>query len=400
MKVLYDTCTIGDFMMGFSAEETPQSLAEICESNTIAAILDVNPAECAHLTGELFILKGNHLLYTPAFEEVRMPNGDYVFFVLKSIMHPENVLQILDTSYVTFNTENWNEFVFVNDKPAEPVHLEGIFGIAQVGASIKVCSSCWARVILAANGNYYRLACSEGSDKITILPNLSDRVSLDKYVNTVQKLASMLRPTTSRLMLPLSKDVLKPVDIHDTLYENNQSFIGRPVSLIRADGILVKDVYVQGEVLDYLAANVDYIGYKDERGKIVITKKGVFTRNVNGCKVLPSISGECKFFTDQDRAVLAEDFYIKGYFGTNTAGVPITYIVPFGFTSMRGNKLTFYVSQEANDIFAIRMLCVESPDQVTLGKLIQDVITIGSATQGRYVSVGLSIAPTTSGIIK
>lgn len=398
MKVLYDTCTIGPFMMGFSNSETVESLTDICERQKIAAFLEVDKEQVSKYEGEYFKCLGEYLLYLPAFELLTGPNPAYVFYTLKSIIHPENILEVSSTAFNTFSADN-NSKLLPAEKPVASSYLKGIFCFAVMGTKVSVCKNCYAKVILAANGTYYRLD-EETAGVVKILPNLVGRVMLEDYLKTVVSLADMIRPANVKIYIPISSSVTKAITTSDPSI--GQTMVGsgdQRISLIRSDGVAV-NASVTTDVRDYILSNPDYIGYKDMHGKFNLVGPDPFTASKNGCKILPSVAGNCRLFTEDDTSVQAEDFYIKGYFGTNTAGVPYTRAVPFEFISSGRNKLKFYVEMDSSGIGTIRILCIESPQEITLRSLITEVTTLGNAVSGQYTSVGLAISPTTNGIIR
>lgn len=398
MKVLYDTCTIGPFMMGFSNSESVESLTEICERQHIAAFLEVDKAQVSRYEGEVFKCLGEYLLYLPAFEVLTGPNPAYTFYTLKSIIHPENILAASANVFHTFSN-NGDNVLLPAEKPVGASFLRGMFCFAAMGTKVTVYRDCYAKVIIAAGGNYYRLD-EETPKNVKILPNLVGRVMLEDYLKTIVSLADMIRPVDAKIYIPISSSVTKAINTGDPNIDKTAMGSGdQRVALIRSDGVAV-NASVTTDVRDYILSNPNYIGYRDMQGKFNVVGPDPFTAVKNGCKILPSVAGNCRLFTNDDISVQAEDFYIKGYFGTNTAGVPYTRAVPFEFISANKNKLKFYVEMDSNGIGTIRILCIESPQEITLKSLITEVTTLGNAVSGQYTSVGLAISPTTNGIIR
>lgn len=145
--------------------------------------------------------------------------------------------------------------------------------------------------------------------------------------------------------------------------------------------------------LDGLCIHLTQISTKDKYlsvdGKI---DASYFSKDLNGDKVLPSISSKAKLYTDTDN-VNDLPFYVKGVFGMRDENILLTKLLTQEFTTIKQNK--FFMQRE-DDI--VKLLLIESPINCLLQDVINDAQKLGYAINGVGISSGLCITPISIGL--
>jgi len=175
--------------------------------------------------------------------------------------------------------------------------------------------------------------------------------------------------------------------------------------VVRSDGLLELIITdAPTNILDFIVKN-DYIGVE------LLTTENLSPDliNVNGFILLkskfPTVKGNINYlpsaciegaelYRSTDNIIDKHPYYIKGIFGYSTSGFLIDKYVNTSFTTNLSNK---YLFRQDTDL--VKLLLIESKQRVPLKDTYNDVTILGSAINGKGISVGLQLSPTSTGLL-